>query len=102
MVPIYCITFTVFISFIIFLIMKVIKKKNYTYPLIILVFALIYRKNWINLYKESINFTRTNNPLKIYSDIDCIFIYRFIKHTTYMTFYMQNCKRIKFIGEKKY
>ena len=100
MIPIYCITFTGFISLMILLIMEVIKKKTIYYPLIILILALIYKKNWEILSKESLNFPKITNPLQNYSNIDCIFIYKLIQHTTPFTFEMKNCKRIKFIREQ--
>lgn len=99
MVPIYCITFTGLISLMIVLIMNVLKNKKIYYPLIILLLALIYRKNWENLYKESINFRKPNNPLKNYSNIDCVFIYKKKQNTSLFTLEMRNCKRIKFIRD---
>ena len=75
MVPIYCITFTTFISLMILLIMKVIKKKKMYLPLIILILSLIYRKNWKILYRESINFPKITNPLK---SIQILIVFSFI------------------------
>ena len=100
MVPIYCIIFSGFINLMILLIMKVIKKKKIYYSFIILILALIYKNNWEILWKESLNFPKITNPLKKYSNIDCIFIYKLIQHTTTFTFEMKNCKRIKFIREQ--
>ena len=100
MVPIYCITFTGFISLMILLIMKVIKIKAIYYPLIILILSLIYKSNWEILWKESLNFPKITNPLQNYSNINCIFIYELIQHTTPFTFKMKNCKRIKFIRKE--
>ena len=98
-VPIYSITIVSFFSLMILLLINLIKKKNYSYPLIVLLLTFIFGNEWKIFWKRIFK-TPLSDPLEDYSNLDCIFIYN--KGWKILSYFIeiQNCRRIKFIKNR--
>ena len=99
LVPIYTITFISFFSLMFLLFFNLIKKKNYSYPLVILLLTFIYGNEW-NIFWKRIFKISLSDPLQNYSNLNCIFIYdKRWKILRYLLKY-KNCRLIKFIRNR--
>ena len=99
LVPIYTITFISFFSLMFLLFFNLIKKKNYSYPLVILLLTFIFGNEW-NIFWKRIFIISLSDPLQNYSNLNCIFIYdKRWKILRYLLKY-KNCRLIKFIRNR--
>ena len=94
--PIYCIIFILFFNLLILLIINTLKKRYYYFALIVLIFAYIFKNEWIIFWKDIFK-PFIPEPIEKYFNLDCIFIYDIEWKTLDYIFEIKQCKMIKFV-----